>query len=259
MNKSIKNFICDAHTHFVSEEDLTLRIEQNITSLFCNSTPQEMNYFLNKNLPSFLIPTCGVHPWRADKLTVKEMESFLQEVPIIGEIGMDCVWCDVPLPIQEKIFEEQLELASALQKPVILHTKGQEREISALIRKYPNRYLVHWYSCDDHLDSYIEQDCYFSIGPDVWWNPSTRHVAKEVPCNRILTETDGLNAVQWAFDEAPADKKNLLDKIPDTAKASLDLVTKTIARFRNITPEECSILTYDNLMNGFLKKIEGSF
>ncbi len=252
MNNLRKNLICDAHTHFVSEQDLNLRIKQHIPSLICNSTPDEMDFFFSKQLPSFLIPTCGVHPWRADQLSLKDMEAFLHEVPVIGEIGMDSVWCDVPLSVQEKIFEEQLELSSSLKKPVILHTKGQEKQIATLIRKYPNRYLVHWYSCIDHLDEYIEQDCYFSIGPDVWWNPATRNVAKNVPSNRILTETDGLNAVQWAYDEASEDKKTLLHKVPDTTKTSLELVTNTIADLRNITPEECSALTYDNLMSGFL-------
>lgn len=253
MNIDKKHGICDAHTHFVSEEDLKLRIEYKIPSLFSHSTPNELNTFFPKNLPPFFHPTYGIHPWKADQFNVKEMESLFLKVPIIGEIGMDNVWCDVPLSIQKKVFEEQLELASALQKPVILHTKGQEREIARLIRNYPNRYLVHWYSCEEHLDKYIEQDCYFSIGPDVWWNPATRHVAETVPLNRILTETDGLSAVQWAFDEAPTDKKHTIDQIPDTAYTALELVIQTIAELRKLTNEECILYTSENLKSGFLE------
>ena len=182
------------------------------------------------------------------------MESFLHKVPVIGEIGMDNVWCDVPLDIQQKVFEEQLALACELKKPVILHTKGQEKEIAAIIRNYPNRYLIHWYSCDHSLEEYIDQNCYFSIGPDVWWNPATRNVARKVPSNRILTETDGLNAVQWAYDEAPDDKKSLLPDIPFTTKAALELVTRTISSIRGISEKDCSAITYENLVQGFLKK-----
>ncbi len=253
MNLSKKNWVCDAHTHYVSEEDLTLRIAQNIPSLFSHSTPEDLICFFRKNLPSFLLPTYGIHPWKADQFKVTEVETFLQKVPIIGEIGMDTVWCTVPLSIQKLVFEEQLELASALQKPVILHTKGQEKEISKLIRKYPNRYLVHWYSCEKYLEHYIEQDCYFSIGPDVWWNPATKHVAETVPLNRILTETDGLSAVRWAFDEAPADKKHSTAPIPDTTKSALELVIHNIAMLRNLSKEDCAVLTYNNLRTGFLK------
>lgn len=245
--------LCDAHTHFSSEEDLNVRIEHNILSLCSHSTPDELDTFLNKGLPVFLIPTYGIHPWKADQFNVKEMESLFLKVPIIGEIGMDNVWCDVPLSIQKKVFEEQLELASALQKPVILHTKGQEKEIAKLIRNYPNRYLVHWYSCDKYLEEYMEQDCYFSIGPDVWWNSATRHVAETVPLNRLLIETDGLSAVQWAFEEAPTTKKAIINQIPNTAYTALELVIQTIARLRTLTTEECSLFTYENLKNGFLK------
>lgn len=40
---------------------------------------------------------------------------------------MDSVWCDVDLKIQKEVFEKQLQFAQALNKPVILHTKGQEK------------------------------------------------------------------------------------------------------------------------------------
>lgn len=245
--------LCDAHTHFVSEKDIEERLQHQITSLVCNSTIDEITSFLERNLPSFFIPTCGVHPWSADRMAVKEIEPFLRKVPVIGEIGMDHIWCDVPLDIQQKVFEEQLALACELKKPVILHTKGQEKEIAAIIKNYPNRYLIHWYSCDHFLEDYIEQNCYFSIGPDVWWNPSTRNVARNVPSDRILTETDGLNAVQWAYDEAPDDKKFLLPNIPLTTKNALELVIRTISSIRGISEKDCSTITYKNLVQGFLK------
>ena len=33
---------------------------------------------------------------------------LLKNAPIIGEIGMDSVWCDVDLKIQKEVFEKQL-------------------------------------------------------------------------------------------------------------------------------------------------------
>ena len=253
MNTENEIFLCDAHTHISSEKDLNERIEQHIISVINHSTPKEMDSFLNQILPPFLVPSCGLHPWSADKLTFKEMEPFLQMAPVIGEIGMDSVWCDVSLSSQEKVFQSQLELALSLKKPVVLHTKGQEKEIADIIRNYPNRYLVHWYSCMDHLDDFIEQDCYFSIGPDVWWNPATRNVARKVPLNRILTETDGLNAVQWAYDEAPDERKGSLLHVPDTTKKSLNLVIETVSEIRKIDKDQLKKTAYSNLVHGFLE------
>ena len=57
------------------------------------------------------------------------MLPLLKQASIIGEIGMDSVWCDVDLEIQKEVFEKQLQLAKEWDKPVILHTKGQEKTI----------------------------------------------------------------------------------------------------------------------------------
>ncbi len=60
--------------------------------------------------------------------------------------GMDSVWCDIPLDIQQKRLEEQLQIAADLKKPVLLHTKGQEKRIAELLRGFPYHICVHWYS-----------------------------------------------------------------------------------------------------------------
>ena len=90
---------------------------------------------------------------------------YFSECPVIGEIGMDSVWCNVPLAVQEKVFTEQLAVAAQLDKPVILHTKGQEKRIASLIAGYPNTYLVHWYSDPVFPKSFLELDCYFLSAP----------------------------------------------------------------------------------------------
>lgn len=74
-----------------------------------------------------LIPACGLHPWYSDKWEPEEMFSLMEKVPVIGEIGMDSVWCDVPLDRQRKALEKQLQFACEIKKPVVLHTKGQKR------------------------------------------------------------------------------------------------------------------------------------
>ena len=51
--------------------------------------------------------------------------------------------------------------------------------------------------CEEYLEEYLALDCYFSVGPDVWWNPAVAQAARRVPRDRILVETDGLGAVQW--------------------------------------------------------------
>lgn len=113
----------DAHYHY-SKEINTLQNEYGISGICNVANEKEFELVQQKHL----FYSCGVHPWNASLDTLNSMFPLLKNAPIIGEIGMDSVWCDVDLKIQKEVFEKQLQLAQALNKPVILHTKGQEKQ-----------------------------------------------------------------------------------------------------------------------------------
>lgn len=236
--------LCDAHTHIGGEKELLERRRLQITSLICASTPTEairLREFVNQSkFSSVLIPTYGLHPWQAGKYDVSDMEPFFSECDVIGEIGMDNVWCDVPSDIQERVFRRQLFLAKTLHKPVILHTKGQEKQIADMIKEYHNTYLVHWYSSMDHLEDYKNLDCYFSIGPDVWWNKAVQQVASSVSLERILVETDGMDAVRWAYDREEIRGEMIpppIRPLPASVSDALISTIEVMAKIKGMTPE----------------------
>ena len=104
--------------------------------------------------------------------------------------------------MQREVFERQLEIASEGGKPVVLHVKGMEREAAERDPAgIPAGTWVHWYSDLEWLDLYLEQDCYFSVGPDVAVNPAVQQVARRADLSRLLVETDGFGAVRWALGE----------------------------------------------------------
>lgn len=213
--------IYDGHAHLGTEEESIVRMRAGIVSMMCAGTPDECRRLEReaaaiqengKNSSRYIIPAYGLHPWHSAEYTVKDMMPWLKEAAVIGEIGMDSVWCDVPLVRQREVFEEQLSYACQNQKPVVLHTKGQEKEIAALIRNYPNCYLVHWYSDMEGLDDYLEQNCYFTLGPDLETNPAVRKVLSLAPANRLLVETDGWSGVEWAVGKKEVEELPLLLK-----------------------------------------------
>lgn len=235
--KGTRRFLSDAHAHLGSEPEREERLQNPIPTLVSAGNPQEaekLRELLKKpEARGILIPTYGLHPWHADLEALEAMIPFLELGGIIGEIGMDSVWCDVPLALQREVFTYQLEFAEKQRKPVVLHTKGQESEIAQIIGGYPNTYLVHWYSAKESLEEYLEKDCYFSIGPDVWWNPAVQRVAELVPDNRILIETDGMGAVRWAYEEAgnliPAEASR---PVPATVTQALYNTLGCVAKIR---------------------------
>lgn len=236
--------LTDAHAHIGSMEEVEERIRRQIPTMVSAGNPQEAER-LEAILASgkgtgLLIPTYGLHPWHADRGAWMQMQPFLERSAVIGEIGMDSIWCRTPLVLQQEIFELQLAFAREKHRPVILHTKGEEKTIADIIRQYPNTYLVHWYSLGSGLENYMEMDCYFSVGPDVWWNPAVRKLAGEIAADRLLIETDGMSAVRWAYEEAAAGGEAVCPlQIPSTLEEALGNTLGAVAEIRGT---DCGLL-----------------
>ena len=186
----------------------------------------------------------GLHPWEA----YEEVELYLdyfKDCDVIGEIGMDCVWSEVPLAIQRPIFIKQLKIAHMLQKPVVLHTKGCEQEIVQQIAQYPNTYLVHWYACKKHLKAYLALDTYFSIGPSVGIEDEVNECVKEIPLNRLLIESDGIDAIAWSKKQ----KTNQIHYLKE-----MQQIIEVIADLKQVSVDELCVQLKKNYAN-FTKKI----
>lgn len=210
--------VIDLHAHLSLSEtedcdkirqELEVRRGEGIFTCFSAGTPGEWRQLETYRSREELLVSFGIHPWYADRYTLEECKEYLEQCDFIGEIGMDSVWCQVPGKVQERQLEEQLQLACELQKPVILHTKGEEKRVSQILRGFQGKACVHWYSGNlKDLEAYLEQDCYFTLGPDtgalcraknesheqkVRWR-----MLREIPAERLFVETDGLAAIAWA-------------------------------------------------------------
>lgn len=227
--------LIDAHAHLCLPDEPAAR--RGIRTVYCGTDPETAAKALalaGENAPV----SCGLHPWQADRFALTDMLPFIRRSDALGEIGLDSVWCDVDLDRQRAVFVEQLDLATALGLPVILHTKGMELEIARTVSRYPLRKLVHWYSCTEYLDDYLAQGCWFTVGPDFASNPAVQAVLRRVPLDRILTETDGLDAVAWALGR-PVET----DDIGTVLRGEL----RAIADVHGITSAEAETRVADNL------------
>lgn len=272
MNQNItKMGMLDMHAHLSfsrqeDEKELHYRQSQGILTCFSAGTPKEWEY--EKDLIARMEQafgeemfrlSFGIHPWYADAWNPSDWMELYRQSPVIGEIGMDSVWCQVPPDIQKKRFLQQLQIAADLHRPVVLHTKGQERLIAEIIRDFPEKCLIHWYSGDARtLEQYLKMDCYFTVGPDSALicagegmigddgEHRTRCILmREAPLDRVFTETDGLSAVAWAFGQTSLSVENV--------KEVLWKNTLFLAAGRGILPEQLIQSMYEN-WNTFLDK-----
>lgn len=221
--------LTDAHSHIRNYKILDIIKEYNIFTTVCAMSPEECLFVeqLQADDQQRIIPTFGLHPWNADKFSIDEMMPYIEQCSAIGEIGLDSVWCDVPLEKQRDVFVKQLDIAQRRKVPVILHTKGQEKEIAEIIQNYDLTFFIHWYSCENYLELYLNKGYYFSIGPDIDKEKAVQNVALKVPIDHLLIETDGIESIAWATGKEAKETD-----VPLSLQSTLN----SVAALRNMNP-----------------------
>lgn len=180
----------DIHTHR-SEHYLTLAQQPSKASsvrLFLNIEPED--FVTAPDAASGLNLSSGVHPWRAHSFSQYELLKSVLAHPaicLIGEIGLDKK-CSVAYDEQIKVFHLQLELASHLNKPVLIHQVGSMAELIAYKKKFPAipAWIIHGFrGGKTQALQWIHHDFYLSFGPQ--FKPET---LRACPAERLLLETD---------------------------------------------------------------------
>ena len=129
-------------------------------------------------------------------LIVKLAESE-PRVVAIGETGLDHYWDKTPFAMQEDYFTRHIELAQRLNKPFVIHCREAEADVVKALREHrargPLRAVMHSFSGDlATARECLEMGLYISFAGMVTYPnaQSLRDVAKEVPLDRLLVETD---------------------------------------------------------------------
>jgi TatD DNase family protein len=145
----------------------------------------------------FMYAAVGFHPENLENIPNDYLEQLTKlsehkKVVAIGETGLDYHW-DIPKPLQQRIFEEQLQLANSLDMPIVVHDREAHCDTFNLLRKYRPKALVHCFSGSVELmREAVRLGLYISLGGVVTFK-NARHsidVAKEIPIDRLLLETD---------------------------------------------------------------------
>ncbi len=201
--------LIDAHAHLDRYGDLLKtaleEIRQNRIFVIANSMdlPSYRENLAIGARCDLVLPTFGVHPKRAPEYAgrLHELSRAIEMSLAIGEIGLDFHWVkdSSQYAVQEKVLRFFLAAAKEQKKIVNLHTKGAEKEILALLEHYDiQRAIVHWYSGPlDILRALSEYGAYFTVGVEVLYSEHIQTIARELPMDRLLTETDNPGGLQW--------------------------------------------------------------
>lgn len=200
----------DTHSHlydeaFEHEEDeaVARALEVNVSKIVIpdiDSKTRDAMFALTDRHPGTLFPCLGLHPTSVDGNWEEELETIQgyssRKIWAIGEIGIDCYWSKEFLSEQIEVFRKQLEMASASDLPVIIHSRESTELILNVLKDYKHlglRGVFHAYS--GSLETYREiqrlGDWYIGIGGVLTFKKATiAETIKDIPLDRIILETD---------------------------------------------------------------------
>lgn len=154
---------------------------------------------LASTLPGVLLAP-GVHPLAAtewNQSVARELERLLAEkaVVAVGEIGLDAL-LDVPQAIQEQALREQLALAVASGKPLLLHCRrASERLLRLLDAAGAEKVGGIWHAFSGSFETAQEalrRNFAIAFGGSLTWPGARRapEVLQRLPTEWIVLETD---------------------------------------------------------------------
>ncbi|WP_440897323.1 TatD family hydrolase [Amphibacillus sp. Q70] len=149
----------------------------------------------------FIYAAVGWHPVDAIDFTDHEL-NWLEElsrhpkVVALGEMGLDYHWDKSPKSIQKEVFKKQIRLAKKLNMPIIIHNREATEDIIEILQQEEAQTvggIMHCYNdSPNYLTACLELNFYISLGGPVTFKNASlpKEVAKEVPIDRLLIETD---------------------------------------------------------------------
>ncbi len=146
----------------------------------------------------FIYAAVGIHPHDAegaDQDALDELRSLAQhpEVVAIGEIGLDFYRDYSPRPVQRQAFRNQLALASALELPVVIHSRDARDEVFTMLQGWQGSGVLHTYSAGpEYLGEAADMHFLIGLSGPVTFSSAerVREVARAVPLDHLLVETD---------------------------------------------------------------------
>lgn len=142
----------------------------------------------------------GIHPLDLTPGEAPALDWLLREldhprVVAIGETGLDYHYEPEAAELQQASFRLHLQAANATGKPVIVHTRGARADTLALLREaqLPQGGVLHCFTEDwDMAKAALDLGFYISLSGIVTFRnaDALRDVARQVPADRLLVETD---------------------------------------------------------------------
>nr|WP_275660412.1 YchF/TatD family DNA exonuclease [Shewanella sp. Isolate13] len=183
------------------QEIITAAKARDIGYFLCVNVRQQGFVEMKQKMAAFdeVFLSAGVHPLDVqDGLNIQEVEQFARDEKVIaiGETGLDYFYANETKSLQQTCFEQQIDLAVKVNKPLIIHTRdAREDTINFLKRGKADTVggVLHCFTEDwEMAKAAIDLGFYISVSGIVTFKNAAelRNVIRKVPKDRLLVETD---------------------------------------------------------------------
>ena len=144
----------------------------------------------------------GIHPQvtkEASEDVMRELADMAKshsKVKAIGEIGLDYYYLYTDKETQKYWFARQIEMAKDLDLPILIHDRDAHGDTLSILKEYQSpklRGILHCFSGSiETARELMKLGFYISFAGPVVFPKSIKlkEVAKEIPMDRLLIETD---------------------------------------------------------------------
>jgi TatD DNase family protein len=168
----------------------------------------------------------GIHPHQAggseaDRLAELRVLLRHERAVAVGEAGLDFYREWAPRDRQRELFRAQLELATELGKPVVVHTRDAEDEVASELEAFGGTVILHCFSSPRLLGPALERGYFVSFAGNVTFPKAQdlREAATRVPPERILAETDSPYLAPQQLRGRPNEPANVVHTVAVLAEA----------------------------------------
>ncbi len=198
--------------------------------------------------------TVGVHPHNAGEGPAPEPEVLAamtrsRKVVGIGESGLDYFYDKAPRPMQQASFRAHVRAARLAGLPLVIHARDADADIAGILQEEWDAggsfmFLLHCFSSTRGLaEAAVRLGGLVSFSGILTFPKSTelREIARDVPADRLLVETDAPYLAPVPY----RGKRNEPSYVSQTARV--------LAEVRGMTPEALAELTTANFRRLFTK------
>lgn len=174
---------------------------RDIAYFLCVNVRQQGFLDMKQKMAAFdeVFLSAGVHPLDVQEgLNVAEIERFARDekVVAIGETGLDYFYASETKALQQSCFEQQIDLAVNVKKPLIIHTRDAREDTLHFLKRgnadtvggVLHCFTENW----EMAKAAIDLGFYISVSGIVTFKNAgeLRNVIRKVPKDRLLVETD---------------------------------------------------------------------